>query len=82
MLGIQVALKTSVSVVPFLSIFPTEPLGAKTPWRTPLMIALANMDRFLKFFYQLILGKIIYVHTKTSTSPVVSCYTLPCESRK
>jgi len=29
--GIQVALKTPVSVVPFLSIFPTEPLGGKTP---------------------------------------------------
>jgi len=35
-----------------------------------------NVDRFSKFFYQLIREKIFYVHTtKISISPVICCYT-------
>ena len=45
-----------------------------TPWCSTL--TLANMDRFSKFFHQMIRGKILYVHTHTqiSTSPAICCY--------
>ena len=41
-----------------------------------LIITLADVDRFSKFFHQLIHMKILYVYTtKISTSPAVCCYT-------
>ena len=40
-----------------------------------LIITLANLDRFSKFFHQLIRDKILYVHThKDFTSPKICCY--------
>ena len=49
-----------------------------------LIITLANVDRFSKFFHQLICEKILHVYTRRlpSTSPAICCYTLPRESRK
>jgi len=39
-----------------------------------LIITLANVDLFSKFFHQMIRKKIIYVHiTKISTSPAICC---------
>ena len=41
-----------------------------------LIITLANMDRFSKFFHQMIRRKILYVYiTKIFTLPAVCCYT-------
>jgi len=40
---------------------------------------LANVDRFAKFFWQLIHKKILNVYvTKISTSPALCCYTTLC----
>jgi len=51
-----------------------------------LIITLANMNRYSKFFHQLVREKILYVHTtKISTSTAICCYTvklLPCEIGK
>ena len=45
-----------------------------TPWC--LIITLANVDQFSKFFHQLIRRKILYVYTiKIFISPAVCCYT-------
>ena len=41
-----------------------------------LIITLANMNRYSKFFHQLVREKILYVHTtKISTSTAICCYT-------
>ena len=47
-----------------------------------LIISSANVDRFSKFFHQVIRKKILYVYvTKIFTSPAVCCYTTLCKSR-
>jgi len=52
----------------------------QTPWC--LIITLANVDQFSKFFYQVIRKKILYVHiTKISTSPAICCYTTLWKSK-
>ena len=41
-----------------------------------VIITLATVDRFSKFFHELIPKKILYVYTiKISASPAVCCYT-------
>jgi len=41
-----------------------------------LIITLANVDQFSKFFHQVIHKKILYVHiTKISTTPAIYCHT-------
>ena len=46
-----------------------------------LIITLANVDRFSKFFHQVIRETILYVHTQTTTSPVMCCYTTLWKSK-
>ena len=45
------------------------------------IITLANVDRFSKFFHQLIREKILYVHTQTYSSPAICCYTTMWNSK-
>jgi len=45
-------------------------------------IALANVDRFFKFFHQLILEKMLYVHSQRLPPLLRYVATLPCETRK
>ena len=47
-----------------------------------LIITLANVDRFTKFFHQSIREKILYVYTQGLPSHLQYVATLPCESRK
>ena len=45
-------------------------------------LTLANMDRFSKFFHQVIRKKILYVYvTKISISPAICCYTTLWKSK-
>ena len=48
-----------------------------------VIITLANVNRFSKFFHELIRKKILYAYmAKISTSPAKNIATLPCECRK
>ena len=47
-----------------------------------LIITLANVDRFSKFFHQLTREKIIHVYTQRLPSHLQYVATLPCEVRK
>jgi len=52
----------------------------QAPWC--LIITLANVDRFSKFFHQMIRKKILYVYIrKISTSPAICCYTILWNSK-
>jgi len=51
-----------------------------TPWC--LTITLENVDRFSKFFHQVIRRKIVYVHTQRFPPHLQYVATLPCEIRK
>jgi len=69
------------SVKPEAGIFvdlavPNNTLSQKKYAPCCLIITLANVDRFSKFFYQLIRKKILYAQTtKISTSTAICCYT-------
>ena len=57
-----------------LQVYKYIVLKKYTPWC--LTITLASVDRFSKFFYQLIPRKILYVYiTKISTTPAICCCT-------
>jgi len=50
---------------------------------THLIITLANVDRFSKFFYLVICKKIFYIYTSQRFPSHLQCVaTLPCEIRK
>ena len=51
-------------------------------WAVWSVWCLANVDRFSKFFHQVIHKKILYVHiTKISTSPAICCYAILWKSK-